>query len=106
MVEKLAAPYSLPSFLQCNNKMAQYWTGFVTDGQNVTHQVKEGEHDVTSDNTSILRQGWTCSECSELVSECHRYEMSQWTKCLVNVSFKSKCSVNVPLVDVLSMHRC
>ncbi len=105
MLEKLAAPYSLPSFLYCNDKMAQFWAGFVTDGQNVTHQVKEVGHDI-SDNTSILRQGWTCSKCSELVSECHRYEMSQWTKCLVDVSFGSKCSEDVPLVDVLSMHRC
>jgi hypothetical protein len=38
-------------------------------------------------------------------SNCHRYEMSQWTKCPVDVPFGSKCSVDVPLVDVPSRHR-
>ncbi len=35
---------------------------------------------------------------------CHRYEMSQWMKCPVDVPFGSKCSVDVPLVDVPSRH--
>jgi hypothetical protein len=30
--------------------------------------------------------------------------MSQWTKRSVEILFGSKCSVDVPLVDVLSMH--
>ncbi len=42
--------------------------------------------------------------CREWVSDCHRHKMSQWTKCPVDVPFGSKCKVEVPLVDVLSMH--
>ncbi len=38
-------------------------------------------------------------------SNCHRYEMLQWTKCPVDVPFGLKCSVDVPLVDVPSRHR-
>jgi hypothetical protein len=33
-------------------------------------------------------------------SNCHRYEMSQWTKHPLDVPFGSKCSVEFPLVDV------
>ncbi len=31
--------------------------------------------------------------------------MSQWTKYPVDVPFGSKCSVDVPLMDVLSVHQ-
>ncbi len=37
-------------------------------------------------------------------SNCHWYEMSQWTKHPLDVPFGSKCSVDVPLVDVPSRH--
>jgi hypothetical protein len=36
--------------------------------------------------------------CCERVSNCQRYEVSQWTKRPVDVPFGSKCSVDVPLV--------
>jgi hypothetical protein len=48
------------------DKMSQYRKGaartgrkYVTDRQNVTNQVNNGGHDVISENTSTLRQGWT-----------------------------------------------
>jgi hypothetical protein len=37
-------------------------------------------------------------------SNCQRYEMLQWTKHLVDIPFGSKCSLDVPLVDVRSRH--
>jgi hypothetical protein len=37
-------------------------------------------------------------------SNCHKDGMSQWTKHPVDIPFGSICSVDVPLVDVLSMH--
>jgi hypothetical protein len=37
-------------------------------------------------------------------SNCHKDKMSQWTKHPVDVLLGSKCSVDVPLIDVLSRH--
>jgi hypothetical protein len=58
-----------------------------------------------TDNTSTLkRAGHKIPGRCEWVSECYRYEMSQWSKYPVEVSFGSKCSEDVPLAEVLSMH--
>jgi hypothetical protein len=43
---------------QCGKEAARNSWKYVTDGQNVANQVKEGGHDVTIDNMSTVRQGW------------------------------------------------
>jgi hypothetical protein len=48
---------------------------------------------------------WVDVQSVHFQSNCHRYEMSQWTKCPVDVPFGSKCSVDVLLVDVPFRHR-
>jgi hypothetical protein len=46
--------------------------------------------------------GWMYNR--PLSVQCHRYKMSQWTKHPVAVLFGSKCTVDVPLVDIPSRH--
>jgi hypothetical protein len=72
-------------------------TGFITGRLNVTlwHLAP-----IFGSQCSL---GWTYNP-STFRSNCRKYEMSQWTKQPVDVPLGSKCSVVVPLVDVLSMH--
>jgi hypothetical protein len=42
------------------------------------------------------RGGHKIPGCCERVSDCHGYEVSQWTTRPVDVPFGSKCSVDVP----------
>ncbi len=50
--------------------MAQFWAGFVTDGQHVSIQEAEVGHDVTSDISSTLKGGGVEVMLVDVVNGC------------------------------------
>jgi hypothetical protein len=63
--------------LYCNDKVAQFWAGFVTDGHHVSIQVAVVGYDVTSDISSTLKGGLDVI----LVDILNVCQTNQGTKC-------------------------